>query len=157
MKNVEKNAELISSRAILSADYLKIASVLQFFCICGRYSGCFAACCFFTQKHSYIIIMFMELSKFVYVNSCVLQQLTNEVYLTKKPLNTQLHSASYFIPPPYAHTFSTPLYFRMVSAHILALHLWIKQHTYSIERGKALRHFNQIYRHLLNAVVLFLF
>ena len=42
----------------------------------------------------------------------------------------------------------------MVSDHIVALHLRAKLHVHSKERGKSVRVFNKIYRHLLNAVVL---
>ena len=42
----------------------------------------------------------------------------------------------------------------MVSAHILALYLGVKAHTHSKETVKSLRLFKQIYRHLLNAIVM---
>ena len=93
----------------------------------------------------------------IYVNSCLLQQLTNKYNLTEgNPLYTQLHSTSYYNPPTYANTFSVAPQFRMVSAHIRALDLRAKLHKHSKERRKAGRQFNQIYCHLLNAVVVFI-
>ena len=75
----------------------------------------------------------MEMSKCLYLNSCLLQQVTNKYNLTEKPLNTQLHPASYYNPHTQAHTFSLAQYFQMVSAHIRALH-W-DQTTHPLKRN----------------------
>jgi len=43
----------------------------------------------------------------------------------------------------------------MLLARIIALHLTAKLHTHSKERGNQFRLFNQIYRHFLDAFVVF--
>ena len=62
---------------------------------------------FFFQNHIYVIVMCMELSKFVYVNSCVLQQLTKTKIIWLKTTQYAVTFSFIFHPSPlgpYIHT-----------------------------------------------------
>jgi hypothetical protein len=102
-------------------------------------------CCFpflfpETQEH---ICYVMEMSKCLYMNSCLLQQLTNKYNLTKKTLTTELRPASYYIPPTQAHTFSLAQYFEWCQP-IFVPYIGTKLHTHLKEMGKSLLLIKQI-------------